>query len=145
VENLVQVSRIIITPVYLICLLFLCGYGLHRYYLARLFTRYKKDIPKPSSCFASLPRVTIQLPIYNEQYVAERIIKSVCEIDYPKELMEIQVLDDSTDQTMDIANASVEKFRLLGFNIHYIHRASRDGFKAGALNELFEGDDKFFY
>jgi cellulose synthase/poly-beta-1,6-N-acetylglucosamine synthase-like glycosyltransferase len=92
-------------------------------------------VPKPKAYFSSLPGVTIQLPMYNEQYVAERVIKSVCEIDYPKELMEIQVLDDSTDQTVDIAKIAVEKFRSLGFNIHYIHRDSRDGFKAGALNE----------
>ncbi|MBI4228079.1 MAG: glycosyltransferase, partial [Deltaproteobacteria bacterium] len=78
---------------------------------------------------------TIQLPIYNERYVVERIIKSACEIDYPKELMEIQVLDDSTDQTMDLANSTVEKFKTSGFNIHYIHRSARVGFKAGALSE----------
>jgi cellulose synthase/poly-beta-1,6-N-acetylglucosamine synthase-like glycosyltransferase len=87
VENLVLVSKIVITPIYLICLLFLCGFGLHRYYLTWLFTRYKKVIPKPRAYFGSLPKVTIQLPIYNEQYVVERIIKSVCEIEYPKELL----------------------------------------------------------
>jgi cellulose synthase/poly-beta-1,6-N-acetylglucosamine synthase-like glycosyltransferase len=135
VENLVLVSKIVITPIYLICLFLLCGFGLHRYYLTCLFNRYKNIIPKPKAYFKSLPKVTIQLPIYNEQYVVERIIKSVCEIDYPKELMEIQVLDDSTDQTMDIAKTTVEKFRSVGFNIHYIHRDSRVGFKAGALSE----------
>jgi cellulose synthase/poly-beta-1,6-N-acetylglucosamine synthase-like glycosyltransferase len=135
VENLALVSKIIITPIYLICLLVLCGFGLHRYYLTRLFNRYKKVIPKPKAYFRSLPKVTIQLPIYNEQYVVERIIKSVCEIEYPKELLEIQVLDDSTDLTIDIANTSVEKFRASGFNINYIHRDSRIGFKAGALSE----------
>jgi cellulose synthase/poly-beta-1,6-N-acetylglucosamine synthase-like glycosyltransferase len=92
-------------------------------------------IPKPKAYFRSFPKVTIQLPIYNEQYVVERIISCACEIDYPKELMEIQVLDDSTDQTMDIASNTVEKFRSLGFNIHYIRRDSRVGFKAGALSE----------
>jgi cellulose synthase/poly-beta-1,6-N-acetylglucosamine synthase-like glycosyltransferase len=92
-------------------------------------------IPKPRAYFGSLPKVTIQLPIYNEQYVVERIIKSVCEIEYPKELLEIQVLDDSTDGTIDIANKIVEKFRSSGFNIQYIHRDCRVGFKAGALSE----------
>jgi cellulose synthase/poly-beta-1,6-N-acetylglucosamine synthase-like glycosyltransferase len=135
VENLVLVSKVVITPIYLICLLFLCGFGLHRYYLTRLFTRYKKVIPKPRAYFRSLPKVTIQLPIYNEQYVVERIIKSVCEIEYPKELLEIQVLDDSTDRTIDIANKIVEKFSSSGFNICYIHRDCRVGFKAGALSE----------
>ena len=134
-ENLVLVSKIVITPIYLICLLFLCGFGLHRYYLTWLFTRYKKVIPKPRAYFRSLPKVTIQLPIYNEQYVVERIIKSVCEIEYPKELLEIQVLDDSTDRTIDIANNIVEKFSSSGFNIRYIHRDCRVGFKAGALSE----------
>lgn len=142
-EDLVLISKIIITPIYLICLLFLCGFGLHRYYLAWIFNRYKKVIPKPKAYFRSLPKVTIQIPLYNEQYVVERIIESVCDIEYPRTLLEIQVLDDSTDRTIEIAKTSVEKFRSLGFNIRYIHRDSRVGFKAGALRDgllIAQGD-----
>src|SRR5262249_60932888 len=79
------------------------------------------------------PPVTVQLPIYNEMYVVERLVEAACKIRYPRELLEIQVLDDSTDGTVEIAAACVEKHRELGFNIHHIHRKNRSGFKAGAL------------
>ena len=81
------------------------------------------------------PRVTIQLPIYNELYVVERLIESVCRIDYPMNLLEIQVLDDSTDDSVRIAKAMVEKMKVQGFDIVYIHRTDRTGYKAGALKE----------
>jgi cellulose synthase/poly-beta-1,6-N-acetylglucosamine synthase-like glycosyltransferase len=81
------------------------------------------------------PRVTIQLPIYNERYVVERLIKSVCRFDYPEELFEIQILDDSTDDTGDIAKAVTGQMKDRGFDIQYIHRDHRTGFKAGALRE----------
>ena len=81
------------------------------------------------------PLVTIQLPIYNELYVTERLIESVCRIDYPRNLIEIQVLDDSTDDTVEIAKAMVKKMKARGFDIVYIHRTDRTGYKAGALKE----------
>jgi cellulose synthase/poly-beta-1,6-N-acetylglucosamine synthase-like glycosyltransferase len=81
------------------------------------------------------PQVTIQLPVFNERYVVERLIRSVCRFDYPKELIEIQVLDDSTDMTIDISRAVVEEMREQGFDIDFIHREDRSGFKAGALKE----------
>ena len=81
------------------------------------------------------PLVTIQLPIYNELYVVERLIESVCRIYYPRNLIEIQVLDDSTDDTVEIAKAMVEKMKVRGFDIVYIHRTDRTGYKAGALKE----------
>jgi cellulose synthase/poly-beta-1,6-N-acetylglucosamine synthase-like glycosyltransferase len=81
------------------------------------------------------PRVTIQLPVYNERYVVKRLIQSVCRFDYPKELFEIQILDDSTDDTVEIAKAVAEEMIRQGFDIGYIHRDDRIGFKAGALKE----------
>jgi len=81
------------------------------------------------------PKVTIQLPIFNERYVVKRLIKSICRFDYPKGLLEIQVLDDSTDDTFDIAEAVVEEMKEQGIDIVYIHREDRTGFKAGALKE----------
>ncbi|MBW2429993.1 MAG: glycosyltransferase, partial [Deltaproteobacteria bacterium] len=81
------------------------------------------------------PCVTIQLPIYNERYVVERLIESVCRIDYPRNLLEVQVLDDSTDDTVQIARAMVAKMKTAGVDIVYAHRAERSGFKAGALKE----------
>jgi cellulose synthase/poly-beta-1,6-N-acetylglucosamine synthase-like glycosyltransferase len=81
------------------------------------------------------PMVTIQLPIYNERYVVKRLIQSVCRFDYPRELLEIQILDDSTDDTVDIAKPVAAEMRRQGFDIGYIHRDDRIGFKAGALKE----------
>jgi len=135
VENPFLVFKIFITSIYIITLLLLCSFGIHRYYLSRIFLKYRDQITKPKGKFSKLPVVTIQLPIYNEMYVVERIISSVCKIDYPIELFEIQVLDDSTDDTQEIAKAFVNKYRALGFNICYIHRDNRLGFKAGALRE----------
>src|SRR5205823_12540848 len=90
------------------------------------------------------PRVTVQLPVYNELYVVERLIEAACQIRYPRELLEIQVLDDSTDGTAEVAAGCVAKQRALGFNIHHIHRANRHGFKAGALeNGLKEASGEF--
>ena len=90
-----------------------------------------------------LPKVTTQLPVYNERHVVERLIKAVVDIDYPKELHEIQVLDDSNDETKDIVSALVNKYSARGFNIKHVVRENRDGFKAGALNlgmEKAEGE-----
>ena len=77
--------------------------------------------------------VTVQLPIYNELFVVERLIESVTKLDYPLDLMEIQVLDDSNDETRLLAKQCVERFRKAGFDIHYLHRQNRLGYKAGAL------------
>jgi cellulose synthase/poly-beta-1,6-N-acetylglucosamine synthase-like glycosyltransferase len=79
------------------------------------------------------PRVTVQLPIYNERYVVERLIESVCRFDYPKQLLEVQILDDSTDDTVDIVRALVRQMTERGTDVQYIHRDDRAGFKAGAL------------
>jgi cellulose synthase/poly-beta-1,6-N-acetylglucosamine synthase-like glycosyltransferase len=137
-ESLIVVAKVIVTSIYVTALALLCVFGIHRYYLAYLFNKYKRQPPKPRGKFINLPTVTVQLPIYNEMYVAERLISSVCRINYPKELLEIQVLDDSTDLTVEIAKECVESYRSLGFDIHYIHRENRVGFKAGALAEGLE-------
>jgi cellulose synthase/poly-beta-1,6-N-acetylglucosamine synthase-like glycosyltransferase len=87
----------------------------------------------PLSRFEQLPKVTMQLPIFNEVYVVERLLKSVSELDYPRELLQIQVLDDSTDDTQALTASCVDKLRTRGFNVELIHRVDRTGFKAGAL------------
>ncbi len=81
------------------------------------------------------PRATIQLPIFNERYVINRLVRAACQLDYPKELLEIQVLDDSTDDTVEIAKAVVAKMRERGFDIVHLHRKDRSGYKAGALKD----------
>lgn len=110
-------------------------YGIYRYRLIYLFLRYQKHKPKPKAKFAAgkLPRVTVQLPLFNEMYVAERLIDAVTKLEYPRELLEIQVLDDSTDDTCQIASAAVKRRFDEGFDITYHHREDRTGFKAGAL------------
>ncbi|HEY7536249.1 MAG TPA: cellulose synthase family protein, partial [Thermodesulfobacteriota bacterium] len=134
-ETLIEFTKAFTTTIYLITFGLLCIFGIHRYYLAHLFNKYKNQSPKPKTKFRKLPIVTVQLPIYNEMYVVERLISSVCGIDYPKELLEVQVLDDSTDQTKEIAKQCVNTYKELGFKIQYLHRDNRNGFKAGALEE----------
>src|SRR5207244_4474291 len=114
-------------------LIILSVYGLHRYDIIRTYFKYRKNATRePQTNFAQLPRVTIQLPIYNERYVVERLIDEVTKIEYPKELLQIQVLDDSTDDTKAHAEALVERYHALGFPIEYRYRADRKGFKAAA-------------
>ncbi len=118
---------------YALLLLLLSLYGSHRYAMAYLYYRHKYQLPTPKGRFETLPRVTIQLPIFNEMYVTERLIGAVAKIDYPRDLFEIQVLDDSTDETQGIARACVDRHRAEGLDISYVHRTNRKGFKAGAL------------
>jgi len=118
---------------YALLLLVLSVYGSHRYVMAYLYYRHKYRLPTPQGRYDVLPRVTVQLPIFNEMYVTERLIGAVARLDYPRSLLEIQVLDDSTDETQGIARACVERHRAEGLDIHYVHRTNRRGFKAGAL------------
>jgi len=119
--------------VYTAILLLVCLYGLHRYQLVHLYYKYRRNTPQLHACFRELPVVTIQLPMFNEQAVARRIIDASCRIDYPRDRLHIQVLDDSTDDTVRIAAQAVAEWRARGFDIEYIHRDDRIGFKAGAL------------
>jgi len=125
--------EIVFLGVYFAVLCVLAIYGSHRYRMAFLYYRHKFKIPTPKGTLAQLPRVTIQLPVFNEMYVVERLIEAVCRIEYPRDLLEIQVLDDSTDETCAIARAVVERRRRSGQDITYVHRTNRQGFKAGAL------------
>jgi cellulose synthase/poly-beta-1,6-N-acetylglucosamine synthase-like glycosyltransferase len=119
---------------YFLTLVILAVFGLHRYIMVFLYFRYRNRRALPAPLPQRLPRVTVQLPLYNEMYVVDRLLESVTGIRYPKDLLEIQVLDDSTDETVEIAQAAVERYRALGFDIHYLHRDERRGFKAGALD-----------
>src|SRR6476646_11884868 len=123
----------LILVLYFFVLSILAIYGWHRYYLVYLYTKNKDRAPQPLPELTTLPRVTVQLPIFNEMYVADRLIDAVCEMDYPRDLLEIQVLDDSTDETREIAELAVRRHAARGFDIKYLHRVDRTGFKAGAL------------
>jgi cellulose synthase/poly-beta-1,6-N-acetylglucosamine synthase-like glycosyltransferase len=123
---------------YFIVLIILAAYGAHRYWLVYLYYKYKKNkTTEPAAHFPidELPRVTVQLPIYNEQYVVDRLLDAVCRLDYPREKLDIQLLDDSTDETVEVARILVERYAALGHPVTYIHRDNREGFKAGALAE----------
>ncbi|MCS6797085.1 MAG: glycosyltransferase family 2 protein [Myxococcota bacterium] len=119
--------------VYLVVIGVLAAYGLHRAQLVYLYWRHRHRAHTPPARFEELPVVTVQLPMFNEKYVAERLIESVARLDYPRDRLEIQVLDDSTDETQEIARRKVEELRARGFDAVYIHRADRTGYKAGAL------------
>ena len=118
---------------YFFVLIILAFYGWHRYYIVYLYMKNRDKQAKPGPQLSPLPVVTLQLPLYNEMYVADRLVESVCGLDYPRELLEIQVLDDSTDETRGIAEAAVRRFASQGVDIKYYHRADRTGYKAGAL------------
>jgi cellulose synthase/poly-beta-1,6-N-acetylglucosamine synthase-like glycosyltransferase len=118
---------------YIVVLATLAVYGVHRSQLVYLFLKTKRRSIEPKQRFKTLPMVTVQLPMFNERYVAERLVAACGEIDWPKDRLEIQVLDDSTDDTVTIAAAAVEKLRAQGVDATYIHRTNRTGFKAGAL------------
>ncbi len=118
---------------YFFVLSILAIYGWHRYYLVYLYMKNKDRVPAPPPELTEFPPVTVQLPIFNEMYVANRLIDAVCEMDYPRDLLEIQVLDDSTDETTAIAELAVRRHAARGVDIKYLHRVDRTGYKAGAL------------
>jgi cellulose synthase/poly-beta-1,6-N-acetylglucosamine synthase-like glycosyltransferase len=118
---------------YFIVLFVLAIYGLHRYSLVYHYFKYAKNLPPQPPPVSNWPRVTVQLPIFNERYVIERLVEAVARFDYPSELLDVQVLDDSTDETCQVARDCVERHALQGMPIEYIHRTNREGFKAGAL------------
>jgi cellulose synthase/poly-beta-1,6-N-acetylglucosamine synthase-like glycosyltransferase len=120
---------------YFAVMIILSFYGIHRYTMCYLYFKYKKNYnPNPPQHFTELPRVTIQLPIFNEQFVIDRLVEAVCAMDYPSDKLEIQVLDDSTDETQKVASDIVARYAALGHPIVYIHRTNRYGYKAGALD-----------
>ena len=123
-----------ILGLYFLTLVILAVLGFHRYVMVYLYFKNRDERAVPLPLPETLPRVTVQLPIFNELYVVERLLESVCGMRYPKNLLEIQVLDDSTDETVTLARGLVERYQAEGYDIHYLHRTDRTGFKAGALD-----------
>jgi cellulose synthase/poly-beta-1,6-N-acetylglucosamine synthase-like glycosyltransferase len=118
---------------YLAVLTVVAFYGLHRYALMYLYYKHRDKVPCLQACFREWPRVTVQLPMYNERFVARRVIEHACALDYPQDRLQIQVLDDSTDQTTEIVRQAVKRLRAGGHDIELLHRTQRHGYKAGAL------------
>src|SRR5467141_5284752 len=139
-----SLGYVIWTACYLAVLIGLSAYGVHRYFIIYLFLKNRKREPVPAGRFEQLPKVTVQLPIFNEIYVVERLLRSVSELDYPRELLQIQVLDDSTDDTRELVSLCADELRGRGFNVQRIHRVDRTGFKAGALAVGLEAADGEF-
>jgi cellulose synthase/poly-beta-1,6-N-acetylglucosamine synthase-like glycosyltransferase len=129
-----SLDNVLITA-YLVVLLTLAMYGFHRSMLMYLYYRNRGADPMPVARFdpTKLPVVTVQLPLFNEMYVAARLLDAIALLEYPREKLEIQVLDDSTDETQAICRAKIEELANQGIEIQYIHRVDRTGFKAGAL------------
>src|SRR3954465_2773393 len=124
---------------YFTILAILSVYGIHRYETIRRYRKFRKNLVLESpEKYVDLPLVTVQLPIYNERYVVERLLEEVVKLDYPRELLQIQVLDDSTDETHAFTQRLCNEYKAAGFPIEYRHRANRHGFKAGALQEGLE-------
>lgn len=126
------------TPIlvaYVIIISSLSVYVFHAVLMVILYKRTKNRAPSVVQDIEDYPRVTIQLPVYNEKYVIARLVDSVCGIDYPRDRLEIQVLDDSTDDTTEITQTLIEKYTALGHDIKLIHRDDRTGYKAGALRK----------
>lgn len=118
---------------YFLVLIGMSGYGFHRLMMVVLYIVHRKDVPKPAGQWDELPVVTVQLPMFNEKFVVEGLLRKVTAIDYPKDKLEIQILDDSTDDTYEICQQQVEHYKAQGFDIKCLHRIDRTGFKAGAL------------
>jgi cellulose synthase/poly-beta-1,6-N-acetylglucosamine synthase-like glycosyltransferase len=118
---------------YLVVLIGLAGYGSHRLTILYLYLRHSSKKPVPKRLFDELPLVTVQLPVFNELHVVERLLEAVSKLDYPQDKLQIQVLDDSTDETTEICRVGVAALQARGFDAELIHRTDRTGFKAGAL------------
>jgi cellulose synthase/poly-beta-1,6-N-acetylglucosamine synthase-like glycosyltransferase len=140
-----HVGTILWTICYSLVVLGLSAYGIHRYSIIYLYFKNRHRHPAAISKFEVLPLVTVQLPIYNEIYVVERLLKAISELDYPKDRFEIQVLDDSTDETRELTERTAAELRGRGFDAVVLHREPRTGFKAGALDNGFnQAKGEFF-
>src|SRR6516165_9108104 len=134
------------TVCYFFVVLVLSAYGLHRYLIIDLYFKNRHRKPALPARFDNLPVVTVQLPVFNEVHVIERLLKSISEIEYPIEKLEIQVLDDSTDETYQLSQREVAKLRARGFDAVVLRRENRVGFKAGALDYGFQkARGEFFF
>ena len=134
-----SVIAFILLLIYSIALLYITVYCLLQFHLLIFYKRHHWSKQEKHLAMAEmsdqLPFVTIQLPIFNEMYVVERLLDNITQFKYPKERYEIQVLDDSTDATIDISRRKIESYKAKGYNIELYHRTERSGYKAGALKE----------
>jgi len=127
------IYQILLLGLYLPMTVLLACYGIHRVVMVIEYLAVRRRNPSPEGRLVELPRILIQIPVFNEREVVKRILGAVARLDYPREKLHIQVLDDSTDETVEISRKACADLEAQGFSIACIHRANRDGFKAGAL------------
>lgn len=131
---MIAVSYIILI-IYILALCYIAVFCLMQFHLLIKYYKHNKVVENFSIDDDDLPFVTVQLPIYNEMYVVERLIDNIVAFDYPKDKFEIRVLDDSTDKTVEITSRKVEEYKKQGFDIVHVRREDRKGYKAGALKD----------
>ena len=128
----------IVLFIYTFALIYISIYCVLQFHLLFYYKKHhakQKELPPQFDDNQELPFVTIQLPIFNEMYVVDRLVDQIVKVDYPKDRFEIHVLDDSTDETVEISKKKVAEYKAKGFNIDFFHRIDRKGYKAGALKE----------
>jgi cellulose synthase/poly-beta-1,6-N-acetylglucosamine synthase-like glycosyltransferase len=130
-----SVLSIFLFTVHFFLLAMLCLFGLHRLSMVLRWLYYKNSQPIALSEFKQLPKVTVQIPLYNEWFVAQRAVDTVAALDYPADKLQIQIVDDSTDNTRELIAARVAFYQQRGINIVHVVRSNREGFKAGALKD----------
>ena len=130
--------EVAILIVYFISLSILFAFGIHGLVMIYYYHKTRAYATPNLEAPTELPMVTVQLPVFNEVYVIERLVNAVCEMEYPKDKLEIQLLDDSTDETVEVSRRLVAEWASRGFDIKHIHRIDRTGFKAGALKSGLE-------
>ncbi|MBC7872143.1 MAG: glycosyltransferase, partial [Chitinophagaceae bacterium] len=121
-----------LTILYVICAVLLAIYAGSEMILLLTYWRYR-DKPNPIPAVKEWPSVVVQLPIYNERHVVERLLNAVAALDYPRDRLLVQLLDDSNDETVEIAAVRIAVLAQTGLNIQHIRRENREGYKAGAL------------
>ncbi len=126
-------AQVLLLTIWYALLALVCVFMLYRALLIVRYARTPKHDEEPKGTFSEPPVVTVQLPVFNEQFVVERLLDCVAAFDWPKDRLEIQLLDDSTDETVEIAAAKVAELRARGYDVHHLHRSDRTGYKAGAL------------
>jgi cellulose synthase/poly-beta-1,6-N-acetylglucosamine synthase-like glycosyltransferase len=131
----VPLAQNLLLAVYYLLLAIVAAVMFYRGLLIFRYYRSAREDEKPREPFGSEPVVTVQLPIYNERFVIERLLESVCAMDWPRDRLEVQVLDDSTDETVELVAARVGSLRRRGFDVHHVRRPDRTGYKSGALRE----------
>lgn len=127
-----------IIAIHFVLLLILCLFGLHRLSMVFRWFRYRKFQPKQPKLFEQLPRVTVQIPLYNERMVAQRIVDSIVKLEYPHDRLQIQIVDDSNDDTCELIAERVKFYQQQGIDIEHVQRVNRQGFKAGALKDAMD-------